>query len=169
MQKINYDKITDEIIEIFNIDNREIENIVVIDGDIKNDIFKKYKYFGENIGDTKYLYNKATRKLFLNKLNGQNIKVNLTRPMLGLMRGGKVNFYFYDINRYLTDELTKESDIESNIILPENIITDDSKYILNKSVSGQYYIVKSNIYYNNGKWDHTLLLGRYADKVQKYL
>jgi hypothetical protein len=161
--------LTDEIIEIFNIDNREIENIVVIDGDIKNDIFKKYKYFGENIGDTKYLYNKATRKIFLNKLNGQNIKVNLTRPMLGLMRGGKVNFYFYDINRYLTDELTEESDIESNIILPDNIITDDSKYILNKSVSGQYYIVKSNIYYNNGKWNHTLLLGRYADKVQKYL
>jgi hypothetical protein len=89
--------------------------------------------------------------------------------MLGLMRGGKVNFYFYDINRYLTDELTEESDIESNIILPDNIITDDSKYILNKSVSGQYYIVKSNIYYNNGKWNHTLLLGRYADKVQKYL
>ena len=78
-------------------------------------------------------------------MNGTTIEVALPRPMLGLMRGGKVNFFFYDINRYLTEEIAEKTEIKSNIKLPENIITDDAKYIINASVSGQYYIINSSI------------------------
>lgn len=160
--------ITDKIVEIFNIDNRTTENIVIIDGDIKNDIFKSYHYFGENVGEYGYLYAKATREMFLNKINGQCIEVVLNQPALGLMRGGKVNFIFYDINKYTTQDEQMKSNITSNIPLPEDIITEDTKYIVNKSVSGQYYIISSDIIYSGYQWKQVLRLGRYADKVNKY-
>lgn len=160
--------ITDQIIEIFNIDTREAENIVVIDGDIKNDIFKSYTYFGENVGEHNYLYSKATREMFLNKINGQCIEVTLRQPALGLMRGGKVNFIFFDINKYTTQDVQMNTPVESNIPLPDDIITEDSKYIVNRSVSGQYYIMNSSIMYSGNQWKQVLRLGRYADKVNKY-
>jgi hypothetical protein len=102
-------------------------------------------------------------------VNGTTIEVELPRPMLGLMRGGKVNFFFYDINRYLTEEIAEKTEIKSNIKLPENIITDDAKYIINASVSGQYYIINSSISFERGEWRHILKLGRYMDEVNKYL
>ena len=161
--------ITDQIIEIYEMDTNTTSSITVIDGDIKNDVFKTYTYYGENVGETKYLNNRITRQLFLNKVNGTTIEVELPRPMLGLMRGGKVNFFFYDINRYLTEEIAEKTELKSNIKLPENIITDDAKYIINASVSGQYYIINSSIHFEQGKWRHVLKLGRYIDEVNKYL
>ena len=161
--------VTDQIIEIFKLEDRTTENIVVVDGDIHNDIFKSYVYYGENVGEYNYLYQKATRQMFLNKINGQCIEVSLRRPMLGLTRGGKVNFIFYDINKYTSQGDQIENKIESNIPLPDDIITDDCRYIVNRSVSGQYYIMDSTIRYAGRHWTHTLRLGRYADKVNKYL
>ncbi len=160
---------TDKIIEIFNMVDKTSESIAVIDGDIKKDVTKKYVYFGENVGETKYLYQKATRDMFLSKLNGQNIEVSLPRPMLGLMKGGKVNFYYYDINRYISQETSEGAEISSNVKVPEDIITPDSKYILNKTVSGQYYIADVEIVYNQGSWSQWMKLGRYADEVNKYV
>ena len=107
--------------------------------------------------------------MFLSKLNGQNIEVSLPRPMLGLMKGGKVNFYYYDINRYISQETAEGAEISSNVKVPEDIITPDSKYILNKTVSGQYYIADVEIIYNQGSWSQWMKLGRYADEVNKYV
>ena len=156
-------------IEIFKLEDRTTENIVVMDGDIRNDIFKSYVYYGENVGDYNYLYQKATREMFLNKMNGQCIEVKLKRPMLGIVRGSKVNFIFYDINKYTSQGSQTEETLESNIPLPDDIITDDTRYIVNRTVSGQYYVIDSNISYAGNRWTHTLRLGRYADKVNKYI
>lgn len=165
----NSGMVTDQVIEIFKLDDRTTENIIVVDGDIHNDIFKSYVYYGENVGEYNYLYQKATRQMFLNKINGQCIEVSLRRPMLGLTRGGKVNFIFYDINKYTSQGSQIDNKVESNIPLPDDIITDDCRYIVNRTVSGQYYIMESTIRYAGSRWTHTLRLGRYADKVNKYL
>ena len=161
--------VTDQVIEIFKLEDRTTENIVVMDGDIKNDIFKSYVYYGENVGDYNYLYQKATREMFLNKMNGQCIEVKLNRPMLGIVRGSKVNFIFYDINKYTSQGTQAEETIESNIPLPDDIIAEDTRYVVNRTVSGQYYVIDSSISYAGSMWTHTLRLGRYADKVNKYI
>lgn len=160
---------SDKIIEIFNFEEKDTENIVIVDGDVKNDIFKEYQYFGENFGKYKYLYQKATRDFFINKISAQTIEVTLPQPVLGLMRGGKTIVYWYELNKYITQEAMKNTSITSNISLPDNIIYDDSQYIINASISGQYYIVNSSISFQTGKgFSQSLVLGRPAEDIQKY-
>ena len=68
------------------------------------------------------------------------------------MRGGKVNLEWYDSSIF-NEELYKEGkDIETNIDIEPDSTTsgnllDQSSIVLNKKISGQYYIVGTSISY----------------------
>ena len=85
------------------------------------------------------------------------------------MKGEKVNVYWYDINNPYSQDLQDKgnSTISSNIPLPESIKFQDSKMIINKTISGQYYIIDTELAYNAGVWSHKFRLGRYSDQVQR--
>ena len=107
-----------------------------------------------------------------NKMNQQIIEVVLGSPMLGLTRGGKVNLVWYDMGSRLAD-IKKElgSNLQptsSNIPLPDDEHDNDETgpmFRLNRTVTGQYYILDSVIRFENSRWTNTLRLVRPRDKV----
>lgn len=167
----------DRYIEYFDSSEDRVNSLWMKDEDAGNDIFSKYDYIGENFGEYQYLTQQQFKTLNMMKLNGEKYSVDLFSPVFGLTRGSKVNFYWYDVNP-LTDSL-KYADLESNIPLPEDITekeegddfdpaTAEDEQILNRQVSGQYYIASSEfIYdYNDGgfNWQHRLTLTRPEDQ-----
>ena len=103
-------------------------------------------------------------------INVEKIKVTLQSPLLGLMRGHKVNFIRY-VNddqienkmKYLEDAGAIDRNIESNIPLSDYEIEDinnDGNFRLDKTVSAQYLITSVNIQYTNKEWNYILTLVR---------
>ena len=158
--------VTDCNFEVFYVNDQESRSTVIQDGDVYNDIFMKYVYGGESVGDYDYLVKFACRAMYLNKINSQNIQVSLNMPLLGLMKGGHVNLYWYDINNPATDDVDN-SEIESNIPLPDNLILGDSKSMINKTISGQYYIMDVQYSYEHTRWSCVYTLGRSAQYVER--
>lgn len=178
---LRLNKITDKIVETYKINDMEEDNFIIRDGDVNNDLFTKYEYAGENFGDHPYLKQKNCREMWVSKVNNSTIKVTLTQPCLGLMKGHKVNFYWYTVNEFTKD--TKNVDnVNSNIPLPSDEERDkvsgldgskiDDDMIIDKQVSGQYYIVDSKISYefNGGSynWEHTFTLSRPEDQKEYF-
>jgi hypothetical protein len=91
------------------------------------------------------------------------------------MRGGKVNLTWYDTDAKLLDLKDnmgiKNSDIESNIPLPDggDEHRPGPRYSINKTVSGQYYILSSVIKFENNLWSNTLQLVRPREGVMNPL
>ena len=168
----NLGKGTDRVYGIYEDINGEYSDFFIQDGDIKKDIFTKYEYIGENYGEYNYLFSKQLRESFIQKIITETIDITLQSPLLGLMRGHKINFI-----RYVNDDkienkmkLLEESgvidrNISSNIPLNEYENTEDSgngKFVLDKTVSGQYLIIGVNVIYTNNKWDYVLTLAKPA-------
>lgn len=150
---------TDRAINIFNIDNELNQSLLIQDGSgVKEDVFIKYYYNGEYIGEDNngnYLYQQELIDSFKQKINNNVISVRLGQPCLGLMRGGKVNLEWYDDSDMNADVYHKGKEIKSNIDLVSNFIEDEdldldlpTAVILNRKISGQYYIKGTNIIYN---------------------
>lgn len=161
---------SDKVYSIYESDKGEYTDYLLQNGDIKNDIFTKYEYLGENFGEYNYLLAKHVRERYIQKIKSEQIKITLQSPLIGLMRGHKVNFI-----KYINDDkvenkmkaLEKENminrDVASNIPLADYEITsesDDGKFIIDKTVSGQYLITAVNIVYKNNTWDYELILAR---------
>lgn len=178
---LRLNKITDKIVETYKINDMEEDNFIIRDGDVNNDLFTKYEYAGENFGDHPYLKQKNCREMWVSKVNNSTIKVTLTQPCLGLMKGHKVNFYWYTVNEF-TKDTKNVDDVNSNIPLPSDEERDkvsgldsskiDDDMIIDKQVSGQYYIVDSKISYefNGGSynWEHTFTLSRPEDQKEYF-
>ena len=164
-----YPSATDINYEVFSMNTLERISTVVMDGDMKNNILMRYQYGGEVFGEYDYLTRKACREILMSKINNQTIEVECHAPMFGFMKGEKVNVYWYDINNPYSQDLQDKgnSTISSNIPLPESIKFQDSKMIINKTISGQYYIIDTELAYNAGVWSHKFRLGRYSDQVQR--
>ena len=158
--------VTDKIFEIYIMKDHSQKSTFIQDGDVYNDIFVKYEYGGELIGSYDYLSQKACRDMYLSKINSQTIQVSLNMPVLGLMKGGHVNLWWYDINNPVTDDIDN-SDIKSNIPLPDNIDLGDSRSMINKTVSGQYYIMDVQYTYSSFRWSCLYTLGRPAQSVER--
>jgi hypothetical protein len=166
----NISKGSDKVYGIYTENKKEYLDYLIQDGDVKNDVFTKYEYIGENYGDYNYLLSKQIREGFLQKINTESIKVTLNSPLLALMRGHKVNFIRYTDDDLLESkmQLLEECDVidrnaQSNIPLEEYEIKEDSgygKFRLDRLVSGQYLINAVDIIYNNNKWDYVLTLIR---------
>lgn len=176
---------TDKTIETYSMEELNAETTDVLDGDVHNDIFKKYEYAGEIFGTHNYLVQEALQRSFLQKIQSQTIEVELQKPQLGLVRGGKVNLNWYECSDYLTKDLeeanqsmtTNNDSIDTS---EANSATEDEtgnqadqSWVLNKTVSGQYYILDSWFKYSHAggqmSWKHTLKLCRPADGVQTYM
>jgi hypothetical protein len=165
---------TDKVYSIYEDYNDEYQDHLIQDGDIKNDIFTKYYYLGETYGEYNYLLQKEIRNGLLQKINSETIKVTLKSPIFGLMRGHKVNFMKY-VNddmvenrmRILEDNGVIDRNIESNIPLQDYELdtnNTDGSFRLDKTVSGQYLIIGTNIIYDNG-WKYVLTLARPANSI----
>lgn len=178
---LNMTNVTDKIVETYKINDMEEDNFIIRDGDVNNDIFIGYEYCGENFGEYKYLKQLRCRDMWVQKVNNSTIKVSLLQPCLGLMKGHKVNFYWYAVNDFLKD--TKDDgQVKSNISLPddeernENSGLDgdkiDDEMIIDKQVSGQYYITETEITYryDGGRysWQHTFTLTRPEDQKEYF-
>ena len=160
---------TDQIVDVYSINNQEVTTSLIQDGDVKYNTQVNYNYGGEYFGNFDYLTRSYTRNLFLSKLYSQSIEVHLCKPLLGIFRGSKVNLLWYNVNSYMTADMDT-TDIESNIPLPDdsyNVRNSEMTYVLDRTVSGQYYISDITIEYEEGKWDTTVILNRSAEDINK--
>lgn len=168
---------TDRIFEIYDMQKLSSAAYLIQDGDVKNDIFIQYEYGGEKFGEFNYLTQKACRNLFLSKIDGQRINIEFHIPMFSLLKGEKINVYWYDINPFVNnDDPNKRNkpEITSNIELPEDAVEEgENKFFINKQVSGQYYIIDSILEFerrgNDFKWTHHFELGRPLSGIQNYI
>ena len=144
----------------------ESSSALIQNGGVHKSIIMEYQYGGEVFGDFDYLTQRSARGMFLNKINSQTIEITLYKPQLGLIKGGHVNVWWFDTNNVVVSDIDN-SQVESNIPLPDNIVDGDTTYTINKSVSGQYYISNILFEYNVGKWAITYTLSRPADQINR--
>lgn len=169
---MQYSMGSDKVYGIYEDSNKDCLDYLIQDGDIKQDIFTKYDYIGENYGDYNYLLAKQLRAGYLQKISTETVNVTLQSPLLGLMRGHRVNFI-----RYINDDKVEnrmnalekagviDRNVEANIPLSEYDIADDTgngTYRVDKTVSGQYLILGVNITYSGNGWDYVLTLAKPA-------
>lgn len=167
---------SDKVYSIYNESIEEQVDCLVQDGDIKKDIFTVFEYIGENIGEYNYMLSKRLRTGFLQKINSESISVTLQSPLLGLMRGHKVNFIHYINDDKIENRLKSlesqgiiNRNVESNISLSDYELQNDDKeyvydgkFVVDRTVSGQYLITGINIIYANNKWEYILTLTKPA-------
>ena len=164
---------TDRLYSIYEEDLKEYKDYMIQDGSVKKDIFTKFEYMGEVYGKTNYLISRCKRNDFLQKIqSNETVNITLNYPLLGLLRGNRVNFVWYindDMTKGLHDSL-KDFDMVKNKPIQDSQIsnlqnggtfeTDDGGFILDNSISGQYYINGWVLKFENKKWEHILNLSR---------
>lgn len=164
---------TDRTYYSYNTSISDFECNMDFNEDVKNDLYIKRSYLGESYGDYNYLLAKAKRNFFMNKIDaGEKLTVTLRSPNLGIIRGGKVNLYWYYVNSE-TDRIQEElqevgasdiNTIHSNIEFPEGGDPDSNatgQFTLDKSRSGQYLVYGCKILWNkNIGWEYVLSLVR---------
>lgn len=162
---------SDKVYSIYIENNDEYLDYLIQDGDVKEDIYLKYEYLGESYGDYNYLLQKQIRLGFLQKIGTECIKVSMTTPVLGLMRGQRVNVVRYTNDDMLENKMTALEDagvlnrnVESNIPLKQYELEESSgKFTVDKTASAQYYINGVSINYTNNEWSYILSLVRPGD------
>jgi hypothetical protein len=164
---------TDKVYSIYNMNSKEHFDYFVQDGDIKEDIFTKFEYIGENYGEYNYMLSKKLRDTFLQKFNSETVNITLKSPLLALMRGHKVNFIRYVNDDKVENKINKleeagviNRNVESNIPLDEyelkNNDNKDGMFKLDRTASGQYLITGVNIIYSDNAWEYNLSLAKPA-------
>ena len=162
---IQISKGTDNVVSVYLSNKNEYSDFLLQDGDAKQDLFTKYVYLGENYGEYNYMLSKQLRNNFLQKNLTETIVVKLQSPLLGLMRGHKVNIVRYINDSIIEDKLQIMEDagvvdrnVESNIPLNnfELDATNNGKFSIDKTASGQYLIQSVDVTYINGTWEYTL-------------
>jgi len=164
--------VTDQIFDTYSMDKLEQTTTLIENGDAKDNLQKSYIYGGEYYGDYDYLSRAAAKNMMLAKIDAQTIKVSIRIPTLGLVQGGKANLWWYDENNYVTGPITEAAneEISSNIELPDSVILDDSNgWVINKMISGQYYISEMSFrYHTQFQWSQEFLLSRDGIGFEKY-
>lgn len=159
---------TDQVYTYYK--NGEFVDTLVQDGNVKKDVFTKYEYLGENIGEYDYLAARSIRKSFLDIVTCNSIEVTIDFPSLALMRGHQCLFTWYENNYTTKTNLQYMDDIESELpVDDQDQVYEPDSYIVNKQISGQYLIYGVVIDYNRGKWKQKLTLVRPQDQVHKYI
>ena len=158
---------TDKVFSIYEEGSGEYMDHLIQDGDAHKDIFEKYEYLGEVYGGYNYLLSGRIRDAFLQKIkSNENIEVTLGSPLLGVMRGNRVNIFIYyndssvDYMKEGLDDVT-DTEASSNLPLPKEERTNlDGQFILDKTLSGQYLITACNMKFSDMRWKYTLTLSR---------
>ena len=166
---------TDKLYAAYSLENFEYTDRLLQDGDVHKDIFTRYEYLGEVYGGYDYLFAEKARQALIQKINSESIEVTTNTPLLGLMRGGKVNFAWYinDSNLDMkTETLQNENqlnDIQPNVPMDTDGEEGADNFKLDKVVSGQYLITSCNIKFSNYKWEYILTLNRPAKDKPNYI
>ena len=172
---------SDRVYSIYEQEKGEYMDHLIQDGDLKKDIFTKFYYLGESYGTYNYLLAGAKRESFLQKISSNDtIKIYLKTPLLGLMRGKKINFAWYvnDDAIQMSNESYKENKIMNEPETPiplesqetEDIDSNDNgKFEMDKTVSGQYLITGCRIKYQNKEWEYELTISRPSSQSQKII
>ena len=160
---------TDQVYTYYK--NGEVLDTLVQDGNVKKDVFVKYEYIGENIGDFDYLIAKNVRSSFINIINCNKIEVTINFPSLALMRGHQCLFTWYDNDFTAKNEMSYLDEPSTNVPMEnqEEEINDVDAFVVNKQISGQYLITGVVMSYNRGSWRQTLTLIRPQDEQHKYI
>lgn len=171
---------SDKVLTSYNDSKGCFEEVLIQDGNVKKDVFLKYDYIGECYSDYNYLLAERKREAYMQKLNTESVKVVLKTPLLGLMRGEKVEFAWYTNDTDSDNKINslKSVNTEKHMLFNDNVqvignlsgLDNDSQsslgavdtFKLDKSISGQYMISSQNIIYNNGEWEYELILNRPA-------
>ena len=161
---------SDKVYSIYENTKSEYLDYLLQNSDITSDIFEKYDYIGENYGAYNYLLSKKIRESYLQKIGLEQIKVTLQSPLLGLMRGHKVNFIRYIDDDKVEHKMTTledndvlDRDIDANIPLSDYEISEDGsngKFRIDKTVSGQYLITSAVFEFKNNEWNYGIMLAR---------
>lgn len=162
---------TDQIFETWHIDEQDYQTTYIENGDAMDNIYKNYQYGGEVFGDYDYLARTAARSMFLSKMNSQTIRTSISVPTLGRIIGDKINVWWYDSDNYITTPLQElaNPDIETNIDVPQDLHLDGNSFVINKMISGQYFIENmSFIYDTEFQWRQEFVLSRDGSKKESY-
>lgn len=166
---------TDRVFSVYDKDLGEYKDTLLQNGDTKQDIFRKYEYAGETMGGYNYFVSGELRRAYLQKMTSETLEVTLGCPMLGISRGSKVDVLIYDDDTMLNtlrENATKAGILDETMSnLPVNIDNDNNGEILpvedqlniKKHLSGQYYVMGTNLRFEDGVWRNTLILSRPAD------
>lgn len=163
---------TDRVFSIYEFPKTEYMDYLIQDGDTKNDIFTKFEYLGETYDDHNYLLAAKKCESFKQKIStNETIEVSLKTPLLGIMRGNRVNFNRYvnngqvnNIQATLKNENCIDESPETNIPVDADPNLDDGYhdgyFEIDKSVSGQYLVTKCIIKFSDGQWKYEVTLSR---------
>jgi hypothetical protein len=161
---------SDKVYSIYEESLGEYKDYLIQDGDIHKDVFTKYEYLGECYGDYNYLLQRQIRGGLIQKMTSETIVITLNSPLLGIMRGHKLNYM-----RYVNDDMIEnklktleeagaiDRNVDGNIPLKEYEVEghQDGAYRLDKTVSGQYLVLGTEIVYDDG-WKYNITLTRPA-------
>jgi hypothetical protein len=164
----NQEKGTDRVYTIYK-DGAIIDSLIE-DGNVQNDIFTKYYYLGENIGEYEYLTSISFYDSFNDVINKNTIETSLEFPMLGINRGSHVKFMWYD-NDYFKKQYIQQlgGDMESEDGDQTEELNEPDKLMFNKQISGEYLVYKTILQYNKGKWKNLLILTRPEEQIKTYM
>lgn len=160
---------TDRMYQYFMDSSLDTASIFMQDGDMKNDIFTKYEYAGEVSGDFDYIGQKMKNKMFKDKVKSNTIQIRLKSPIFGLMKGCKVNLEWWITSSYVK-KIIKDSDAFTNID-PQTEEQEEvkEKQVLDKQMTGQYYILESDFEFDGSELTQLLTLSRPDDKKSNYI
>ena len=180
MTSSNINKGTDKVYTIYK--DKDIIDTLIQDGNTHKDVYTKYFYLGENIGEYEYLMSQVFRSSFIQFMNSVKLDVHLKFPLLGLMRGHKVRFAWYELNEMTKNTLSEikkgldvdvssnDSELDSETEDDKTAITDPDRMIINKQISGQYLITSTTLKYDRSSgWDYKLTLVRPRQQQNSYL
>ena len=164
----NQEKGTDRVYTIYK-DGAIIDSLIE-DGNVQNDVFTKYYYLGENIGEYEYLNSISFYDSFNDIINKNTVETYLSFPMLGITRGSHVKFMWYD-NDFFKKQYIQQlgGDMESDYGDQSDELIKPDKLMLNKQISGEYLVYKTILHYNKGKWKNTIILTRPEDQIKSYM
>lgn len=153
---------TDRAVNIYDTNKKLHTSTLIQDGSgVKDSVFKRYYYGGEfNSEDNngEYLLSPNYKDIFKQKIDNNIIQVTIPQPCLGLMRGSKVDLEWYDDGDIGGVFYVNNESIETDVPFDDD--SDDPSQlsikgtrVLNKKISGQYYIVSTYISYNRRETD----------------
>lgn len=172
---------TDRIFSIYEDNNEEYKDHLIQDGDTKKDIFTKLEYLGEVYGAHNYLLANKIQATFKQKMRSNEvIEIDLRTPLLGVMRGNRVNLLWFvnDSKAEMMQGAIRDAGCinpipETNIILDNETVEEqrdeDGGFVLDKSISGQYLVTKCIMKFDEGQWVYTITLARPTQSKPKLI
>ena len=170
---------TDRVYSTYECPSYEYKDYLIQDKDVHKDIYEKYEYLGEVYGDYNYLLSEKKRDGFLQKIRThETVEVILKTPLLGIMRGNKINFTWYidnshhDTIKKVMEEENQIHSVDTTPIIDDSSIeskSNDGSFEIDKSISGQYLITGCEIKFANKKWQYKVILSRPSSQKPKII